>query len=108
MATRHFSRTDIQWYLTICLKYLLENTTSTKTINRFKEVYEIFSEVLGVPLVGKQQNELLDEEIEALIEERNEARKAKNFQRADEIRDALKEQNIILEDTAQGVRFRRG
>ena len=89
-------------------KYLLENTTSTKTINRFKEVYEIFSEVLGVPLVGKQQNELLDEEIEALIEERNEARKAKNFQRADEIRDALKEQNIILEDTAQGVRFRRG
>ncbi|QPW12364.1 cysteine--tRNA ligase [Mammaliicoccus sciuri] len=89
-------------------KYLLENTTSTKTINRFKEVYEIFSEVLGVPLVGKQQNELLDEEVEALIEERNEARKAKNFQRADEIRDALKEQNIILEDTAQGVRFRRG
>ena len=71
-------------------------------------MYEIFSEVLGVPLVGKQQNELLDEEIEALIEERNEARKAKNFQRADEIRDALKEQNIILEDTAQGVRFRRG
>lgn len=89
-------------------KYLLENTTSTQTIQRFKEVYQIFSDVLGVPLVGKEQNELLDEEIEALIEERNEARKAKNFQRADEIRDALKEQNIILEDTAQGVRFKRG
>lgn len=89
-------------------KYLLENTTSTQTIQRFKEVYQVFSDVLGVPLVGKAQNELLDEEIEALIEERNEARKAKNFQRADEIRDALKEQNIILEDTAQGVRFKRG
>lgn len=50
---------------------------------------------------------MLDEEIEALIEERNEARKNRDFSRADEIRDQLREQNIILEDTPQGVRWRR-
>ena len=89
-------------------KYVLENTTSTKVIQRFKEVYQIFSDVLGVPLEGKENDVLLDEDIEKLIEERNEARKNKDFARADEIRDTLKEQNIILEDTPQGVRFRRG
>ena len=51
---------------------------------------------------------LLDEEIEALIEERNEARKNRDFARADEIRDNLKDQGIVLEDTKEGVRFRRG
>ena len=60
-----------------------------------------------VPLKGKEADELLDEEIEKLIEERNEARKNKDFARADEIRDMLKERNIILEDTPQGVRFKR-
>lgn len=89
-------------------KYVLENTTSTQVIQRFKEVYQIFSDVLGVPLEGKENDVLLDEDIEKLIEERNEARKNKDFARADEIRDTLKEQNIILEDTPQGVRFRRG
>ena len=57
---------------------------------------------------GENENELLDEDIEKLIEERNEARKNKDFARADEIRDMLKERNIILEDTPQGVRFKRG
>ncbi|NJI01965.1 DALR domain-containing protein, partial [Staphylococcus agnetis] len=98
------------WYDLVKLanKYLLENQTSTKVIARFKEVFEIFSDVLGVPLVSRNANALLDEEIEKLIEERNEARKAKNFARADEIRDQLKAQNIILEDTPQGVRYKRG
>ena len=58
-------------------KYVLENTTSTKVIQRFKEVYHIFSDVLGVPLEGKENDVLLDEDIEKLIEERNEARKIK-------------------------------
>lgn len=89
-------------------KYVLENTTSTKVIARFKEVYQIFSDVLGVPLKASNSDELLDEDVEALIEERNHARKNKDFARADEIRDQLKEQNIILEDTPQGVRFKRG
>ena len=98
------------WYdlAKLANKYVLENTTSTKVFNKFKEVYQIFSDVLGVPLKGKEADELLDEEIEKLIEERNEARKNKDFARADEIRDMLKERNIILEDTPQGVRFKRG
>ena len=58
-------------------KYVLENTTSTQVIQRFKEVYQIFSDVLGVPLEGKENDVLLDEDIEKLIEERNEARKIK-------------------------------
>lgn len=54
------------------------------------------------------RQELLDEAIEKLIEERNQARKDRNFARSDEIRDLLKSQGIILEDTAQGTRWRKG
>ncbi|MFP4923418.1 cysteine--tRNA ligase, partial [Staphylococcus pseudintermedius] len=68
----------------------------------------IFSDVLGVPLTSNHVEGLLDEEIERLIEERNAARQAKDYARADEIRDQLKAQNIILEDTPQGVRYKRG
>jgi cysteinyl-tRNA synthetase len=55
-----------------------------------------------------QEEELLDEEIEALIQKRNEARKNRNFALADQIRDELKAKNIILEDTPQGTRWKRG
>ena len=51
--------------------------------------------------------EIPDEEIENLIEERQAARKAKNFARADEIRNLLTEKGIILEDTREGVRWKR-
>jgi cysteinyl-tRNA synthetase len=54
-----------------------------------------------------KQEELLDEDIEALIEERTAARKAKNFARADEIRDELLNKGIILEDTREGVKWKR-
>ena len=54
------------------------------------------------------KEETLDEDsVQALIDERNEARKNKDFARSDEIRDQLRDQGIILEDTAQGTRFRR-
>ncbi len=46
-------------------------------------------------------------EIEALIEERAEAKKAKNWARADEIRDSLKEQGILLEDSAAGTKWKK-
>ncbi|MGV3042720.1 cysteine--tRNA ligase [Staphylococcus rostri] len=97
------------WYdlAKLANKYLLEDNTATAVIARFKEVFQIFSDVLGVPLQSAQAAELLDADVEALIEERNEARKNKDFARADEIRDQLKAQNIILEDTPQGVRFKR-
>ena len=51
--------------------------------------------------------DLLDIEIDALIEEREEARVAKDFERADAIRDQLKEEGILLEDTNQGIRWKR-
>lgn len=61
--------------------------------------------VLGIEIKDKQ--EFLDADIEKLIEERIEARKAKDFKRADEIRDTLKENGIVLEDTRQGVKWKR-
>ena len=62
-------------------------------------------DVLGI--ITKVEKEILDSDIEALIEERQAARKAKNFARADEIRDTLAAQGIILEDTREGVKWKR-
>ena len=62
-------------------------------------------DVLGI--ITKVEKEILDSDIEALIEERQAARKAKNFARADEIRDTLATQGIILEDTREGVKWKR-
>ncbi|MBE6728164.1 MAG: cysteine--tRNA ligase [Ruminococcaceae bacterium] len=69
---------------------------------------EVFDELAGVlGLVYNRKTESLDEEIEALIEQRTAARKAKDFKTADAIRDKLKEMGIVLEDTAQGVKWSR-
>ena len=62
-------------------------------------------DVLGI--IIEKEEEMLDAEIEALIEERQVARKEKNFQRADEIRDILLEKGIILKDTREGVQWKR-
>lgn len=58
-------------------------------------------------IYSEPSEELLDDEIEQLIAERVEARKTKNWGRADEIRDLLAAKGIVLEDTAQGMRWRR-
>ena len=86
-------------------QYLMEKVTSTKVINRFLQEFEEIFQVLGLQL---NKEEILDEEIEKLIEKRNEARKNRDFKTADAIRDQLKEMNIILEDTPQGTRWKRG
>ena len=49
----------------------------------------------------------MDDDIQNLIEERNQARQARDYAKSDEIRDRLKAQGIILEDTAQGTRWKR-
>ena len=64
-----------------------------------------FDKVLGIIFVGK--DEIADNEILPLLEERNRARKERNFQRADEIRNYLLEKGIILEDTKTGTRWKR-
>ncbi|MFP4978445.1 cysteine--tRNA ligase [Paenibacillus sp. CN-4] len=69
---------------------------------------EIFGEMNAVlRLVPEAEEEVPGEEIDRLIEERAEARKAKNWARADEIRDQLSNMGIVLEDTPQGMRWRR-
>ncbi|NMH69155.1 cysteine--tRNA ligase [Bacillus sp. RO3] len=85
--------------------YLMEKNTSTEVIDAFLQQFEDFFSVLGLSL---GEEELLDEEVEELIQKRIQARKDRNFQLADEIRDTLKEMNIILEDTPQGIRWKRG
>ncbi|MEP6924095.1 MAG: cysteine--tRNA ligase [Pyrinomonadaceae bacterium] len=64
-----------------------------------------FDSVLGI--FGKETEEMLDAEIENLIAERQEVRRNRNFARSDEIRDLLAEKGIILEDTKDGVRWKR-
>jgi len=86
--------------------YLNETNTDEKVLKAFIETFDVLSEVLGIKLA--QETEILDEDIEKLIEERNIARKNRDFKRADEIRDQLLKMNIILEDTRQGTRWKRG
>ena len=69
------------------------------------EAVSRFDSVLGV--FGPERQELLDTEVRALIEERQEARRRRDFARADEIRDRLAERGIVLEDTREGVRWKR-
>lgn len=66
------------------------------------EILLELANVLGL-LEKDQEEEMLDRDIQALIDERQEARKNKNFARADEIRDMLADKGIILKDTPQGV-----
>ena len=87
----------------------LSNTTvkegSSAYAKKLLETLETLCGVLGIET--KQEEGILDEEIEQLIEERNQARKDKNFGRADEIRDELLEKGIILKDTREGVKWKR-
>lgn len=86
--------------------YLMEAHTEAKVLENFMSTLKELAGVLGIEM--DVQKEVLDEEIDALIEERIQARQNKDFARADEIRDQLKEMNILLEDTAQGIRWKRG
>lgn len=72
-----------------------------------KVIYDIFVELTNVLGILRRKDEALDEDIEKLIDERLEARKNKDYQRADEIRDQLQEKGIILEDTADGTKWKR-
>ncbi|MDO4494496.1 MAG: cysteine--tRNA ligase [Clostridiaceae bacterium] len=69
---------------------------------------KIFDELTGVlGLVYNRKTETLDADIDAMIEARTQARKSKNWAEADRIRDELKAMGIVLEDTAQGVKWHR-
>ena len=79
--------------------------SSAKLVATVKDTIKKLCDVLGI--ITEKEEELLDSDIEKLIEERQAARKAKNFARADEIRDQLAAQGILLEDTREGVKWKR-
>ncbi len=83
-----------------------DENSSTELLNALKEELKSLTDVMGLIVFGAGE-ELLDKDIEALINERQEARKNKDFKRADEIRDELLSKGIILEDTRQGVKWKR-
>ena len=83
----------------------LSGDSASHVISTVKnEIIELM-DVLGIDCSVKK--EALEEKVEALIAERQAARKAKNFARADEIRDELFSKGIILEDTREGVKWRK-
>ena len=90
------------------VKYANSNVTADNTkvfINTVKEKIVSLADILG--LIVEKEEEILDSDIEKLIEERQAARKEKNFARADEIRNLLLEKGIVLKDTREGVKWER-
>lgn len=90
------------------VKYANSSVSSANTkafIAAVREEIIALCDILGI--IAQEKEELLDEEIEKLIEERQAARKAKNFARADEIRNELLEKGITLLDTREGVKWKR-
>ena len=90
------------------VKFANTNVNDSSSKEFASKVYEMIvklCDVLGIK--AKTEAELLDADIEKLIQERQDARKNKNFAKADEIRNTLLEKGIILEDTREGVRWKR-
>lgn len=83
----------------------IDESSPEYLVDRALEIIGIFSDILG--LKTEKEEEILDSDIEALIEERQAARKNKDFKRADEIRDKLAAMGIILEDTREGVKWKK-
>ena len=82
-------------------------TKNKEVLEKILEYYqELAGEILGI-LKDFDQEESFEQEIGKLIEEREEARKEKNWVESDKIRDKLKKKGILLEDTSEGVRWKR-
>ncbi len=77
-----------------------------EVFNAYKEALDLFVELTDIfRLIPEKEQELLENEIIDLINQREEARKNKDYKRADEIRDILKQKNIVLEDRKDGVKW---
>ena len=90
------------------VKFANSNSSADNTaeyLNALKAKITALTDVLG--LVTEKEAEMLDEEIENLIAQRQQARKDRDFAKADEIRDTLLAKGIVLEDTREGVRWKR-
>ncbi len=95
------------WYeiVRISNSYTAKEAVNKETLELINAAFETYSSILGINV--KEDNTLDSEHIESLIAEREAARKNRDFALADKIRDDLKEQGIILEDTKQGVRWKK-
>ncbi len=90
------------------VKYANSYITEESSAELVQKAYDLLKELCGIlGLEVERKTVALDEEVESLIAERQAARKAKNFARADEIRGQLLEMGIILEDTREGVKWKR-
>ena len=90
------------------VKYINTGVSAQNSKECLQSYLDLLVKLCGVlGLIVDKKEELLDEEIEKLIEERQAARKAKNFARADEIRDELLSKGIILKDTREGVQWKK-
>ncbi len=90
------------------VRYINSNITVESSKGSLQKAYDILVELCGVlGLLDKKQETTLEEEVEILIEKRQQARKDKDFKLADEIRDELKAKGIVLEDTPQGVKWKK-
>ena len=90
------------------VKFINTNVSPERTIGYVEALYAQLKTLCGIlGILLEQDEEILDEEIENLIAERQAARKEKNFARADEIRDILLEKGIQLKDTREGVQWKR-
>ena len=90
------------------VKFINTNTDGESSKAYLSALHEQIRELSNVcGLIVDQKEEMLDADIEKLIEERQAARKAKDFARADEIRNELLEKGIVLEDTREGVKWKR-
>ncbi len=90
------------------VKFINTETNEESSVEFAEKLYNVLEtlcNVLGIEI--KTEKELPDAEIQALIDERQAARKNKDFKRADEIRNMLLDKGIILEDTREGVRWKR-
>ena len=90
------------------VKFINSNTGEESSKAYLQNLYEelkMLTDICGLLIEPKQ--ELLDADIEKLIQERQDARKQKNFACADEIRNELLEKGIVLEDTREGVKWKR-
>jgi cysteinyl-tRNA synthetase len=98
LAAVHSLKTEANRALDACTLREDDRRDILETVESFNSVLNVF---------GRDEAELLDADIQALIDERQQARHRRDFRRADEIRDQLAARGITLEDTRDGVRWKR-
>ncbi|WFD10367.1 cysteine--tRNA ligase [Tepidibacter hydrothermalis] len=89
-------------------RFINSNVDDKSSLEFANECYNLFKELTGVlNIANKSNDDSIDEEIESLINERTQAKKNKEYKLADDIRQKLLDMGIVIEDTRQGVKWRR-